>query len=249
MQLFYDPDIAAPRHTFGEEESRHCVRVLRLTEGDRLHATDGRGTLYECRIAEADPRRCTVEVIAEHRNFEPLPYRLTMGVAPTKNADRFEWFLEKATEIGVTAVVPLETERSERRVFNPRRGEKVITAAIKQSLKAFRPELRPVTPLAEVLEAPFEGRKFIAHCAEARAERGKIYLPEALRRGEAALILIGPEGDFSPEEIDRARACGFEEITLGNQRLRTETAALVAVTMTATANGPECENEELKTEN
>ena len=247
MQLFYDPAIAPPRHTLGEEESRHCVRVLRLTEGDCLHATDGRGTLYRCRIVEADPRRCTVEIVEAQADFEPLPYRLVMGVAPTKNADRFEWFLEKATEIGVTAVVPLETEHSERRVFNPRRGEKIITAAMKQSLKAFRPELRAVTPLREVLETPFEGRKFIAHCAEARSEQGKSYLPATLRRGEAVLLLIGPEGDFSPDEIDRALACGFEEITLGPQRLRTETAALVAVTMVSTVHG--MKNEELKMKN
>lgn len=237
MQLFYDPDFAPPRGTLGEEESKHCVRVLRLAAGDRLHVTDGRGTLYECRIAEADPRRCTVEVVAAHAGFEPLGYRLVMGVAPTKNADRFEWFLEKATEVGVTAIVPLETERSERRVFNPRRGEKVVTAAMKQSLKAYRPRLHPLAPLREVLAMPFEGRKFIAHCAEAHDAAGKAYLPATLRPGEAALVLIGPEGDFSPEEIDAARAAGFEEITLGSQRLRTETAAVVAVTMAAVVNG------------
>lgn len=237
MQLFYDPDFAPPRHTLGEEESKHCVRVLRLAEGDPLHVTDGRGTLYACRVAEADARRCTVEVVETHRDFEPLPYRLTMGVAPTKNADRFEWFLEKATEVGVTAIVPLETDRSERRVFKPQRGEKVVTAAMKQSLKAFRPELQPLTPLSKVLDTPFEGRRFIAHCAEARTGRGKAYLPATLRPGEAALVLIGPEGDFSPEEIDAALACGFEEITLGPQRLRTETAAVVAVTMVSVVNG------------
>lgn len=237
MQLFYDPDFAPPRHTLGEEESKHCVRVLRLAEGDAVHVTDGRGTLYECRIVEADVRRCTVEVVAAHPDFEPLPCRLVMGVAPTKNADRYEWFLEKATEVGVSAIVPLETEHSERRVFKPQRGEKVITAAMKQSLKAYRPELHPLTPLREVLEAPFEGRKFIAHCAEARTAGGKAYLPATLRRGEAALVLIGPEGDFSPEEIDTAVACGYEEITLGTQRLRTETAAVTAVVMASVVNG------------
>lgn len=236
MQLFYDPAIAPPRHTLGEEESHHCIRVLRLGEGDELHATDGRGTLYRCRIAKADARRCEVEIVAAQHDFEPLPYRLTMAVAPTKNADRFEWFLEKATEVGVTAIVPLETEHSERRVFKPQRGEKVITAAMKQSLKAYRPVLEPLTPLHELLAAPFRGRKFIAHCAEARTEAGKTYLPAALRPGEAALILIGPEGDFSPGEIDLALARGFEEITLGTQRLRTETAAVAATVMVAVAN-------------
>lgn len=237
MQLFYDPAFVPPRHTLGEEESRHCVRVLRLAEGDCLHLTDGRGTLYRCRIVCADPRRCTVEAVETVHGFKPLPYRLVMGVAPTKNPDRFEWFLEKATEVGVTAIVPLETDRSERRVFRPQRGERVITAAIKQSLKAFRPELRPLTPLRQLLEAPFEGRKFIAHCAEARTPAGKSYLPAALRPGETALVLIGPEGDFSSEEIDAALACGFEEITLGQQRLRTETAALTAVVMASVVNG------------
>jgi 16S rRNA (uracil1498-N3)-methyltransferase len=237
MQLFYDPGFAPPRHTLGEEESKHCVRVLRLAEGDPVHVTDGRGTLYECRIVGADPRRCTVEVVTAHPDFEPLPCRLVMGVAPTKNADRYEWFLEKATEVGVSTIIPLETDRSERRVFKPQRGEKVITAAVKQSLKAYRPELRPLTPLREVLEAPFDGRKFIAHCAEARNAEGKAYLPAALRPGEAALVLIGPEGDFSPEEIDAALDCGFEEITLGTQRLRTETAAVTATVMVSVVNG------------
>ncbi len=237
MQLFYDPDIAPPRHTLGEEESRHCIRVLRLGEGERLHLTDGRGTLYECRIVSADVRRCTVEIIGTQPDFEPLPYRLTMAVAPTKNAERFEWFLEKATEVGVTTIVPLETARSERRVFKPLRGEKVVTAAMKQSLKAYRPALQPLTPFGDLLAAPFPGRKFIAHCADARTAAGKAYLPSALRKGEEALILIGPEGDFSPEEIDLALRCGFEEITLGRQRLRTETAAVAAVVMVSAING------------
>lgn len=237
MQLFYDPDIAPPRHTLGEEESRHCIRVLRLGEGERLHLTDGRGTLYECRIVSADARRCTVEIIGTQPDFEPLPYRLTMAVAPTKNAERFEWFLEKATEVGVTTIVPLETARSERRVFKPLRGEKVVTAAMKQSLKAYRPVLQPLTPFGDLLAAPFPGRKFIAHCADARTAAGKAYLPSALRKGEEALILIGPEGDFSPEEIDLALRCGFEEITLGRQRLRTETAAVAAVVMVSAING------------
>ncbi len=236
MQLFYAPDLMPPFHTLGEEESRHCVRVLRLGVGDNLHLTDGRGTLCKCRIVEADARRCTVEVVDTHTDFEPLPYRLVMGVAPTKNAERFEWFLEKATEVGVAAIVPLETDHSERRVFKPQRGEKVITAAIKQSLKAFRPSLKPLTPLHELLKQPFEGRKFIAHCATARSGAGKHYLASALHPGEAALILIGPEGDFSDAEIDAAIACGFEEITLGTQRLRTETAALTATVMASVVN-------------
>lgn len=237
MQLFYAPGITPPLHTLAEEESRHCVRVLRLGRGDTVHITDGRGNLFCCRITDDNPRGCTVRVVRTEREYGKLPYRLTLAVAPTKNADRFEWFLEKATEVGVTAILPLETARSERRVFRPERGEKVITAALKQSLKAYRPELRPLTAFADAVAAPFEGRKLIAHCDPARTPGGKAYLPATLRAGEAAIVLIGPEGDFSPEEIDLALARGFEEITLGQQRLRTETAALAAVVMASVVNG------------
>ena len=236
MQLFYAPDIVPPLHTLNEEESKHCIRVLRLQCGGRIHITDGRGNLFCCEITDDNPRRCTVRVVSAETGFEKLPYALTMAVAPTKNSERFEWFLEKATEVGVTAVVPLETEHSERRVFKPERGEKVVTAALKQSLKAYRPVLHPLTPFREAVLRPFEGRRFIAHYAPARSPEGKVYLPDALRPGETAAVFIGPEGDFSPEEIDFALARGFEEITLGRQRLRTETAAVVATVMAATRN-------------
>lgn len=237
MQLFYAPDIVPPLHTLNEEESKHCIRVLRLQCGGRIHITDGRGNLFCCEITDDNPRRCTVRVVSAETGFEKLPYALTMAVAPTKNSERFEWFLEKATEVGVTAVVPLETEHSERRVFKPERGEKVVTAALKQSLKAYRPVLHSLTPFREaVLSAP-EGRKFIAHCAPAQSPAGKAYLARALRPGETATVFIGPEGDFSPGEIAFALANGFEEITLGRQRLRTETAALAAVVMASVVNG------------
>ena len=236
MQLFYAPDIVPPLHTLNEEESKHCIRVLRLQCGGRIHITDGRGNLFCCEITDDNPRRCTVRVVSAETGFEKLPYALTMAVAPTKNSERFEWFLEKATEVGVTAVVPLETKHSERRVFKPERGEKVVTAALKQSLKAYRPELHPLTPFREAAARPFEGRKFIAHCAPALSPAGKIYLPATLRKGESALVFIGPEGDFSDAEIAFARANGFEEITLGTQRLRTETAAVVATVMASVAN-------------
>ncbi|MEG0807257.1 MAG: 16S rRNA (uracil(1498)-N(3))-methyltransferase [Alistipes sp.] len=237
MQLFYAPDITLPRYTLSEEESKHCVRVLRLQCGDQLHITDGKGNLFCGRLIDDNPRHCTVEVIETQPQFEPLPYSLTMAVAPTKNADRFEWFLEKATEVGVTQIIPIETQHSERRVFKPERGEKVITAAMKQSLKAYRPQLQPITSFRESITQPFDGRRLIAHCDPAHATAGKKYLPTTLRRGEAAQIFIGPEGDFSPEEIDLALANGFEEISLGTQRLRTETAAITAVVMTAVING------------
>lgn len=237
MQLFYAPDITPPRYTLSEEESKHCVRVLRLGCGDTLHITDGRGNLFCCEVADDNPKRCSVRVVSTQSEFEKLPYALTMAVAPTKNSDRYEWFLEKATEVGVTAVIPLETEHSERRTFKPERAGKVITAAMKQSLKAYRPELHPLTAFRDVVTAPFEGRKFIAHCDQARTPGGKAYLASTLRTGEPSLVLIGPEGDFSPAEIDLALQHGFEEITLGTQRLRTETAALTATVMAAVVNG------------
>lgn len=236
MYLFYAPEITPPLHTLGEEESKHCVRVLRLTCGGTIHITDGQGNLFCCRIVDDNPKRCSVEVVETQGDFEPLPCRLVMAVAPTKNTDRYEWFLEKATEVGVSEIIPLDAEHSERRVFKPERGEKILTAAIKQSLKAYRPRLHPLTPFRKIVTAPFEGRKFIAHCASAPVGE-KVFLARTLRPGEAAMILIGPEGDFSSAEIALALEHGFEQITLGTQRLRTETAAIAAVVMVATVNG------------
>lgn len=139
MQLFYAPDIVPPEYTLSEEESKHCIRVLRMTCGEELHITDGRGNLYRCEIVDDNPKRCRVRVHDTNSEFGKLPYRLTMAVAPTKNNDRFEWFLEKATEIGVAEIIPLATEHSERRTLKPERENKVITAAVKQSLKAYHP--------------------------------------------------------------------------------------------------------------
>ena len=234
MQLFYAADFTAPEYTLSEEESRHAVKVLRLVEGDTLYITDGRGSLYRCEVASAHQKHCLVRVVEHFEEFEKMPYRLTMAVAPTKNIDRYEWFLEKATEIGVTEVVPIVGEHSERKVIKAEREEKVITAAVKQSLKAYHPHLADITPFAKLVRAEFTGRKFIAHCGDAVKE--KRYLASTLRKGEDVMILIGPEGDFSPEEVQLAVANGFEEITLGTQRFRTETAAVVAVDMVSIIN-------------
>lgn len=234
MQLFYAPDLTPPLYTLGEEESKHCIRVLRLRRGDTLHLTDGRGTLHRCEIMDDNAKRCTVRVVESTAEFERMPYRLTMAVAPTKNIERFEWFLEKATEVGVSEIIPILCDRSERRALKVEREERVVTAAMKQSLKAYCPTLRPLTPLAGLLAEPFDGRRFIAHCDTPRS--AKCYLFDTLRPAENLLVLIGPEGDFSPAEIDAALAAGFEEITLGRQRLRTETAAVVATVMAATRN-------------
>lgn len=246
MQLFYAPDIIPPDYILSEEESKHCLRVLRMACGDVLHITDGRGNLHRCEIVDDNPKRCRVRVCTTEHEFGRLPYRLTMAVAPTKNSDRFEWFLEKATEIGLAEIIPLDTAHSERRSLKTERENKVITSAVKQSLKAYHPLLHEMSSLRQVVERPFEGQKFIAHCDTPHTKEGKFYLPHALGRGGEVMILIGPEGDFSPEEIDLALQYGFREITLGGQRLRTETAAVTAVIMTAVANAPTAEKTHIK---
>ena len=237
MQLFFDPqfDPASQTLRLDPDEARHALKVLRLAAGDTISITDGRGNLYTCRIDAADRRTGELTLRTESVETEcgRPPYRLTMAVAPTKNIDRFEWFLEKATEVGVSEIIPIETARSERRALKPERAAKVIAAAVKQSLKCYCPKLHELTPFAELLSMPFAGRKFIAHC-DAGGERR--FLGDLLQAGDDAMVLIGPEGDFSPEEIAAALAHGFLPVTLGHQRLRTETAAVVATVIAAAIN-------------
>lgn len=233
MQLFYAPEITTPLYTLPEEESGHCVRVLRLKEGDSLHITDGRGTLYRAVVETPHPKRCTIRIVEEHHEWEKRPYRLTIAVAPTKNIDRIEWFVEKATECGIDRIVPVLCDHSERKVVKSERLEKIAISAMKQSLKAYLPTIEPLTPLREVLAEPFEGTKLIAHCEE---DMERIFMGEKIQGGENVMVLIGPEGDFSREEIEAARKAEFTEISLGNSRLRTETAALAATMFTAFVN-------------
>ena len=165
MQLFYAPELDpdAGSYVFSEEESKHCVRVLRLGAGDSLHLTDGRGTMCRAEIVEASPKHCRVVIRERWPEFEKRGYELVMAVAPTKNTDRFEWFAEKATEIGVDRIVPLLTDHCERRTLKTDRLEKVVTSAVKQSLKAYHPVVEPLTPLREWVARPFDGVKLIAH--------------------------------------------------------------------------------------
>lgn len=234
MQLFYAPEISLPRYTLPEEESKHCVRVLRMTVGDELHLTDGKGNMYRCKVVSDNVKCCEVEVVETWPEYERMSYGLTMCVAPTKNIDRFEWFLEKATEIGISEVYPLECDHSERRQIKLEREEKVITAAVKQSLKAYHPVLHDLTSVRDIIAMDFEGEKYIAHCDSSFGERP--YLGNLVKKGANTLILIGPEGDFSKEEINFALQNGFKAISLGRERLRTETAAVVATTVVATIN-------------
>ncbi|MBO5716698.1 MAG: 16S rRNA (uracil(1498)-N(3))-methyltransferase [Alistipes sp.] len=234
MQLFYAPEITLPRYTLSEEESKHCVRVLRMEVGDELHITDGKGNMHRCKVVDNNVKRCVVEVVESESEYQKMDYELTVAIAPTKIIDRFEWFLEKSTEVGISEIYPIECDHSERRQLKLDREQKVVTSAVKQSLKAYHPVLHPLTSVRDVIAMPFEGAKFIAHCNSELGERE--YLGRLLKKGEKTLILIGPEGDFSPEEINFALQNGFKAISLGKERLRTETAAVVATVVTATIN-------------
>lgn len=223
MIRFYCPDIEE-NPLMPEVESGHCVRVLRHQPGDLLEVVDGKGGLYTVRLVDAHHKHAMVEIL-ERRELPPYwKGRLVLAVAPTKNMDRMEWFAEKATEIGINAITCLNCRFSERKEIKPARLEKILVSAMKQSQKATLPELNGMTDFRTFVSLPFAGRKFIAHCEEGV----KPLLKQTYHPGENALVLIGPEGDFSPEEIALALKCGFEPISLGESRLRTETAALVA---------------------
>src|SRR5690554_4051020 len=227
MHLFYTPLIQPEMDAFllDEGESKHAVRVLRLAVGTEVSLVDGRGGFYAAVIQDAHPKRVVLQILSYQENHQPLPYQLHIGVAPTKNMDRLEWFVEKATEIGVTSITPLICERSERRTLKVERLEKVAIAAMKQTLKAQLPIIHPPTSFPVFLDqVKGAGQGFIAHCEE----REKVYINTALAPGETATVLIGPEGDFSPDEIAMALAQNFSAVSLGASRLRTETAAIAA---------------------
>lgn len=223
MHLFYTPDILT-RSELPTEEAQHCIRVLRLTRGDEIMLTDGKGNFYKVEITEITGKRCMVS-ITETIFQEPVwPCHLHIALAPTKNMDRNEWFAEKATEIGFDELSFLNCRFSERKVIKTERIEKILVSAMKQSLKARLPKLNEMTDFDAFIKKDYPGQKFMAHCYKG----DKPLLKNVIRKGEDALVLIGPEGDFSPEEVEKAIAKGFIPISLGNSRLRTETAALVA---------------------
>jgi 16S rRNA (uracil1498-N3)-methyltransferase len=232
MNIFYTPDIGGKFYTLEESESKHCVRVLRKSLGDRLILVDGKGGWYEASINDPNPKRCSVEVINEIQHFEKRDYSLHLAVAPTKNIDRFEWMLEKATEIGVDEITPLLCEHSERKQVNNERLQKVMVSAMKQSLKAYLPRLNNLTNFETFLSNNFETAKFIAHCDEGF----KKHLFAKVKPKEKVLVLVGPEGDFSPEEIKMAMESGFLEVSLGSSRLRTETAGVVVCEVVSLVN-------------
>ena len=224
MHLFYTPDIAHS-HELPADEAAHALRVLRLQPGDEVRLTDGQGGFYHARISECNRKRGMEEVIEREEQAPLWTGHLHLALAPTKNIDRMEWLAEKATEIGFDELTFLNCQWSERRIVKGERIEKILISAMKQSLKARLPKLNDITDFAQFVKQPVGGQKFIAHCHEGE----KSPLRQALQPGQDALVLIGPEGDFSPDEVALAVAEGFTPVTLGHTRLRTETAALVAV--------------------
>ena len=228
MHRFYCPDIADTL-TLGEEDSKHCVRVLRMGEGDTIEVVDGNGTLYSCRITMAHPKRCAIELLDKHDQPPHWGHRIVLGIAPTKNMDRMEWLVEKCVEMGVDRIIPLRCHNSERTVLKSERLRKIMVSAMKQSLKATLPQLDELTPLEQVLAEPFDGIRCIAYCDEMLPREQRRTLADVYRPGQDVMVLIGPEGDFSPEEVTAATAAGFEPVTLGESRLRTETAGMMAV--------------------
>lgn len=233
MEIFWTEDIAGGICRLGEEESSHCVRVLRHRAGDRINIIDGHGTMYECTLVADSPKGAEARIEQAHQNWGGHPYDLTMAVCPTKNIDRYEWFAEKATEFGVDRIVPVIGEHSERKILKPERMNRILLSATKQSLKASIPELSDTTSVREFIESTAEkdALKMIAYCFEDGQERHSIR--EVLENNDAkeVIVLIGPEGDFSREEADAAVAAGYVPVHIGESRLRTETAALASVSM------------------
>jgi 16S rRNA (uracil1498-N3)-methyltransferase len=221
MHIFYTPDVSGDHYSLNEEESRHCIRVLRLKQGDKIALVDGRGGYYTAAISLEDAKKCLV-TITEKQQASKRNYHLHIAIAPTKNMDRMEWFLEKAIEIGLDEFTPLICERSERREIKTERLEKIAIAAIKQSGNAYFPKINQAMPYSQFIKQEFEGLKMIAHCLS----DDKKHLKELYTAGSKAVVLVGPEGDFSNSEVSAALNINYQPINLGQSRLRTETAGM-----------------------
>lgn len=237
MQLFFQPEVKENDQVvhFSREESRHIVKVLRKREGDHLHLTNGKGWIFETEITLAEANNCSARILNSEKEA-PSPYHLHLAVAPTKMNDRYEWFLEKATEIGIQEITPVICDHSERKVVKSERFQRVIQSALKQSLHTRFPVLHEPVNFKEFLEKEHSEAKFIAHCEDSMSRK---LLSRSLKKGISATILIGPEGDFSEEEIGSALKAGWQPVSLGNSRLRTETAAVVACHTAALINEEE----------
>ncbi|WP_316813457.1 16S rRNA (uracil(1498)-N(3))-methyltransferase [Pedobacter heparinus] len=225
MHVFYTPDISSDVYVLNEEESRHCTKVLRLGIGAQVYLIDGLGGLYKAEITGESRKQVSLKILEVQKEYHKRQHHLHIAVAPTKNIDRLEWFLEKATEIGIEEITPVICERSERKVVKEDRLAKVITAAVKQSLQAYHPILNPQTSLSAFLNSEQDSVKMIAHCVAGEARQ---FISDVIKPAGRYTILIGPEGDFTGNEIERALQSGYKPLTLGDTRLRTETAALAA---------------------
>jgi len=235
MQLFYNPNLSenSKELSFDKIESRHIIKVLRKKEGDLLSISNGKGLLFLAEITFANEKHCIATIINYENKPKPWNYYLHVAIAPTKNIDRLEWFLEKATEIGIDEITPLLCEHSERKIIKKERLQKIVRAAAKQSLKYNIPKLNNLLPFKEFLKEPKEGQLFVGYCGN---DFEKKSLKNCIITKNKITILIGPEGDFSPKEIELAIANKFIAVTMGNSRLRTETAGLVAVHSVAYSN-------------
>lgn len=225
MQLFYSPTLKEEdsHFCFDKNESRHIIKVLRKKSGDKLFITNGVGCFFESEISIPNSNKCEVKILNVSKK-KRKDFKIHLAVAPTKLNDRFEWFLEKATEIGIDEITPIFCTNAERKIVKPERYEKIIQAAAKQSLKVYFPKLNPAVKFIEFIQNRNVSNQYIAHCMDVE----KPYLKSELIIGQDALVLIGPEGDFTIKEIELAEQMGFKSISLGDSRLRTETAALVA---------------------
>jgi 16S rRNA (uracil1498-N3)-methyltransferase len=225
MQLFYTPDINSDEYTLSKEESRHCIQVLRKKLGDTIYLVDGKGGFYKASLISENPKSCTLKIESISRDFGKSDIHIHIAIAPTKMNERFEWFLEKATEIGINEITPIICEHSERKVLKLERMNKILVAAMKQSQRAYLPKLNEPISFESFVNHKREVDCFIAHCNE---ESEKKHLMSVLNKGANSLVLIGPEGDFSSKEIELACEQGFSTVSLGENRLRTETAAIVS---------------------
>jgi 16S rRNA (uracil1498-N3)-methyltransferase len=234
MQLFYNKDLTSTnsQFTFDKTESRHIVKVLRKKEGDTLHITNGKNELFKVQVILANDKKCLVEIVNTETKPKPWNYTLHIAIAPTKNNDRLEWFLEKATEIGIDEITPIICSNSERTVLKTERLDKIVQSAMKQSLKFVLPIINEPIKFSDFINQGFDSELFIAHCEELN----KKSLTKTIKPNTNILVMIGPEGDFSPAEIEKALANKFTPVTLGESRLRTETAGIVATQTVALIN-------------
>jgi 16S rRNA (uracil1498-N3)-methyltransferase len=225
MQVFYAPDVSGDNHILDEKESRHIIRVLRMKKGASVRLIDGKGNLYEGIITDTDQRKCAIGIVSVTKNYEKRSYRLHIAMSLLKNTERFEWFVEKSVEIGIDEITPLICRNTEKPGMKTERIQNIIISAMKQSLKAQKTILNEPCLFGDFLKRDTEGIVMLAHCSDNVARKG---IAEVYKKGEPAVIMIGPEGDFSEEETAMAVKKGIIPIHLGNSRLRTETAGVAA---------------------